>query len=143
MHVSLLGEPDVRSRLLSCSRHDIELADLLPSMPYSGFQAWRDEFSSCAGNMIQPWMKLASSMILLGLDAQRVVLLRMATIAAGGARALGEMNRMMSEKLFAAVRAAGMMTFGQSPQSIVQHYRSEVRANETATISPKTLASIR
>lgn len=80
--------------------------------------------------MLQAWMRLMSSSMLLGFEAQRVVLLRMVAIAAGGARAQAEINRMISEKLFAAVTAAGMMTFGRSPQSVVRHYRSRVRANE-------------
>jgi hypothetical protein len=32
-----------------------------------------------------PWMRLASSMMLLGFEAQRVVLLRMIEVATGGA----------------------------------------------------------
>jgi hypothetical protein len=67
--------------------------------------------------------------MLLGFEAQRVVLLRMAAIGAGGAHAQVEMNRMVSEKVFAAVTAA-MMTFGGSPQSVVRHYQSRVRANQ-------------
>jgi hypothetical protein len=80
--------------------------------------------------MIQPWMRLATNTMLLGFEAQRVVLLRMIRIAAGGAYAQAEINRMASEKLFVAVRAMAMMTFGQSPESVVRHYRSRVRANE-------------
>jgi hypothetical protein len=55
------------------------------------------------------------SSMLLGFEAQRVVLPRMVAVAAGGARAQAEINRMISEKLFAAATAAGMMTFGRSP----------------------------
>jgi hypothetical protein len=80
--------------------------------------------------MLQVWMKLASSSMLLGFEAQQVVLLRMAALAAGGAHAQAEMNRMISEKVFAAVTAAGMMTFGKSPLSVVRHYQSRVRANQ-------------
>jgi hypothetical protein len=72
--------------------------------------------------MLQAWMKLTSSSMLLGFEAQRVVLLRIAALATGGARAQAEMNRTVSEKVFAAVTAARMMTFGRSPQSVVRHY---------------------
>jgi hypothetical protein len=37
---------------------------------------------------------------------------------------------MISEKAFAAVTAAGMMGFGRSPQGVLRHYRSRVRASE-------------
>jgi hypothetical protein len=79
--------------------------------------------------MIQ-WMRLASSMMLLGFEAQRVMLLRAIRIATGGAHAQAEINRMVSEKVFATVRAMGMMTLGRSPASVIRHYRSQVRANE-------------
>ena len=75
-------------------------------------------------------MRLTSSSMLLGFEAQRVMLLRMAAIAAGGAHAQAEMNRMISEKVFAAVTAAGMMAFRRSPHAVLRHYRSRVRANE-------------
>ena len=68
--------------------------------------------------------------MLLGFEAQRVMLLRMAAIAAGGVYAQAEMNRMISEKVFAAVTAARMTAFGRSPHAVLRHYRSRVRANE-------------
>jgi hypothetical protein len=77
-----------------------------------------------------PWIRLTSSMMLLGFEAQRVVLLRLIRIAAGGAHAQAEISRMVPEKVFATVRAIGMVTLGRSPESVVRHYRSRVRANE-------------
>lgn len=76
------------------------------------------------------WMKLASDMMLLSLESQRVVSLRLAAFAIGGARAHAEAQRMIHEKFFAASRAAQLMAFGRSPEAIVRHYRSHVRANQ-------------
>jgi hypothetical protein len=59
-----------------------------------------------------PWMRLASNMMLLGFEAQRVALLRMIRIATGGAHAQAETSRMVSEKIFATVRAMAMVTLG-------------------------------
>ena len=68
--------------------------------------------------------------MLLGFEAQRVVLLRMIRIATGGAHAQAEISRMVSEKVFATVGAMGMVTLGQSPKSVVRDYRSRMRADE-------------
>jgi hypothetical protein len=76
------------------------------------------------------WLRLATDSMLLGLEAQRVIALRTAAMAAGGARAQAEMQRMVSEKVTAVVKAGAMLTAGKSQQSIVRHYRSRVRANE-------------
>jgi hypothetical protein len=77
--------------------------------------------------MLQALMRLTSSSMLLCLEAQRVVLLRMGAIGAGGAYAQVEINRMILEKVFTAMTVAGMMSFGRSPQSVIRHYRLRVR----------------
>jgi hypothetical protein len=71
-----------------------------------------------------------SESALLTLEAQRVIALRMAALAAGGARAQAEAQRMFTEKVITVVRVGGMLTLGSSPASAIRHYRSRVRANE-------------
>ena len=68
--------------------------------------------------------------MLLSFETHRVILLRTATIAAGGAHAQAELQRMVAEKVIAAMGAMGMLGFGRSPQSVIRHYRAKVRANE-------------
>lgn len=80
--------------------------------------------------MFSMWMRLASQFALLALESQRVIAMRMLVIAAGNSRAQAEAQRMVREKLFAAIRVAGMLTLGEQPTSVLRHYRSRVRANE-------------
>ena len=74
--------------------------------------------------------KLASSLMLLGFETQRVMWLRTIKIASGGARAQAEINRLISEKLFAAANVMRMVSLGRSLAAVLRHYRSQVRANE-------------
>jgi hypothetical protein len=80
--------------------------------------------------MTPSWIRLASDMTLLGFEAHRVISLRMATIALGGARAQAEAQRMMVEKMFAAARVWQLLMFGHPPQTVVRELRSRVRANQ-------------
>jgi hypothetical protein len=47
------------------------------------------------------WLALSSQAMMLGLEAQRVIALRMLRIAGGGAHGQAEAERMMTEKLAA------------------------------------------
>jgi hypothetical protein len=80
--------------------------------------------------MFATWMRLILDSTFLGLEAQRVIMLRMFAMAAGGSRAQAEAQRMITEKLLAWVRASVMLSAGRSPGSVVRHYRSRVRANQ-------------
>lgn len=80
--------------------------------------------------MFPTWMRLMFESSLLGLEAQRVIALRMMALAGGGSRAQAEAQRMITEKLFALIRGGSMLTAGKPPTSVVRHYRSRVRANE-------------
>jgi hypothetical protein len=80
--------------------------------------------------MLSTWTRLLVDSALLNLEAQRVAALRMLAMAAGGARAQAEMQRMITEKLSAFVRTGGMLAMGKPATSVVRHYRSRVRANE-------------
>jgi len=80
--------------------------------------------------MIRLWFVCAVDMTLLTLEVQRVVALRMATIASGGAKAQAEAQRMVTEKFLAAMRTWPMIWLHGSPIKVLGHYRSRVRANE-------------
>ena len=71
-----------------------------------------------------------------GLEAQQTIGLRMAQLISGGAEAVTEMNRMVSEKVHAAleaqyVAAKSMLTgdVGQIPSRTLALYRRKMRAN--------------
>jgi hypothetical protein len=76
--------------------------------------------------------------MLLGFEAQRVMLLRAITIASGGVHAQAETNRMVSEKVSATMIAVGMMTLGRSPESVVRYYRSKANGVRRADTRPTT-----
>jgi hypothetical protein len=65
----------------------------------------------------------------LALEAQRVISLRLAAIARGGPAAELETRLMVTEKMNAAVEAAGMLAQGGSTRSVISLYRSRVQAN--------------
>jgi hypothetical protein len=82
------------------------------------------------------WLRLNLAMMQLGAEASGVMALRMMKLAAGGAAATAEAERMVAEKILAAGEAQGRawaaaMT-GQAhltPQRTVALYRRKVRAN--------------
>ncbi|MBN8941215.1 MAG: hypothetical protein J0H01_17045 [Rhizobiales bacterium] len=76
-------------------------------------------------NPFGSWFNLA----MLAAESQQVIGLRMIRLAFGGPRADAESRRMVSEKVAAATEAAGQLMLGASPDSIVQGYRTKVRAN--------------
>jgi hypothetical protein len=80
--------------------------------------------------MFDEWMKLSSDLVLAQFEAQRVIALRMARLADGGAAAEIESRRMVTEKLAANMEAAAAFAGGKSPRAIVRHYRAIMRANE-------------
>jgi hypothetical protein len=55
--------------------------------------------------VFNPWLDVAFKAIQLGFDAQSVIALRMIRLAAGGARAQGEAQRMVIEKVAAIAEA--------------------------------------
>ncbi len=80
--------------------------------------------------MIKDWMKLTSDMALLGLEAQQVIGMRLARIAAGRRGARFENERMVTEKIAAAQEAAMSLMTGGSPEKVVRRYRTNVRKNK-------------
>lgn len=84
-----------------------------------------------------PWLALSAQTALLGWEAQRVIALRLMRIAGGGARGHAEAQRMVTEKLAAAVEAqaavaasaiAGGSTRGVA-KKVLGVYGKRVRAN--------------
>jgi hypothetical protein len=80
--------------------------------------------------MFAYWMKLSSDVVFAHFEAQRVIGLRMAKLARGGAAAEAESRRMVTEKLEAAIESTIALGTGSSPRSVVRRYRTLMRANE-------------
>ncbi|MDP4022962.1 hypothetical protein Q8W71_10035 [Methylobacterium sp. NEAU 140] len=74
-------------------------------------------------NVFCPW-------ILLAVEAERVVELRLVRLAWGGPAAWVEAQLMVAEKMAAAVEAMGTLMTGGSPERVVARYREHVAANE-------------
>ena len=75
----------------------------------------------------------------LNIEAQRVILLRLAVVAQAGPPALPEMRLMVMEKIIALMQAAQMLAKGGSVQAVLLFYRSRVQANErrlSASMNP-------
>jgi hypothetical protein len=80
--------------------------------------------------MFNDWLRLTFDATLLGLETQRVVSLRLACLAAGGATAEAEAQLMVLEKGTAFVEAATTLALGGSAGKVIRRYRRHVRANE-------------
>jgi hypothetical protein len=76
-----------------------------------------------------PWLAMTWNAMLMGMEAQRVIGLRLYKVAQGGAAAEAEMTRMMTEKATALVEAATTLATGGAPDRVLRRYRSHVRAN--------------
>ncbi len=82
------------------------------------------------------WTRLMMETALLTVEAQQVIAMRLAKVAAGGPDVPRESQLMVTEKM-AAMAASGQMVMqaaidGQSDMGaakVVRHYRSKVRAN--------------
>lgn len=80
--------------------------------------------------MFKTWLGLTRDATLLGLEAQRVIGLRMLHLAEGGPEAGIEAQRMVLEKTAAFAEAAATLCMGGSAHKVVRRYRFHVRANE-------------
>jgi hypothetical protein len=70
-----------------------------------------------------------NSLMMLAVEANGVVALRMMKLMRGGRRARREAERMVSEKIAAAVEASAKLMAGASGDEIVHRYRRHVAAN--------------
>lgn len=87
-------------------------------------------------NRINPWPELGWKAFALGVEAASVMTLRSFKIAAGGAAATAEAQRMVQEKLDAGLALQTKFwsgALGATPPRMVSrtlaHYRPKVRAN--------------
>ena len=70
-----------------------------------------------------------TNVVLLGLESQQAIALRLLKLAKGGKRAKAEGRRMVTEKLLAALAAGQLALRGATPTRITKSYRAKVRAN--------------
>jgi hypothetical protein len=70
-----------------------------------------------------------NSLMMLAVEANGVIALRMMKLMRGGKRARREAERMVSEKIAAAVEASAKLMAGASGDAIVHRYRRKVAAN--------------
>jgi hypothetical protein len=70
-----------------------------------------------------------NSLMMLAVEANGVVALRMMKLMLGGRRARREAKLMVSEKIDAAVKATASIMSGASGDEIVRQYRRRVAAN--------------
>lgn len=71
----------------------------------------------------------AFSAMMLAVEAQRVIELRLVRSAWGGSEARAEMQAMVFEKIGAGIEAAGSLMTGGSPEGVIARYREHVAAN--------------
>lgn len=77
--------------------------------------------------------------ILLLIEAQKVVELRLVKLAWGGLEGCFEAQLMVTEKVSAAFEALGMLMAGRSSDAVIARYREHVAANRerlSAVINP-------
>lgn len=79
-------------------------------------------------------IELSLQTVLLGIEAQAVIGLRMKKIAGGGPGAVVEAQGMVAEKIAALAEAATTLVMGGSVQTVIHGYRTKVRANELRLI---------
>lgn len=75
--------------------------------------------------MLNPFL----AVVLLGLEANRVINLRMMKIAKGGEDARNEAFLMVDEKVLAALEASASLFAGHGPEVVINRYREHVAAN--------------
>jgi hypothetical protein len=79
--------------------------------------------------MHKTWLGASLDLALFGMEMQRVIALRLLTLAGGGAAAQREANRMVAEKGAAFAEAAMTLAMGGSHKKVARRYRTHVRAN--------------
>jgi hypothetical protein len=67
--------------------------------------------------------------MMLAVESNRVIALRIAKLMRGDKAAQREAQRMVTEKMVAATKAGASLMTGASSEKIVKQYRTAVRAN--------------
>ncbi len=83
------------------------------------------------------WWKLFRDSTEAGMEAQRVIALRLLKLSKGDAAARKEAQTMIDEKITAAIDAAAILARGGSMSSVLRRYRTIMRAN-TRRLSGKS-----
>jgi hypothetical protein len=78
-----------------------------------------------------------TNVMMLTLEAQQAIWLRMMRLSLGGAAAEAEAERMVSEKIVAGDAATRALMRGASADNVVHGYRRKVRANIKRLSRPK------
>jgi hypothetical protein len=86
--------------------------------------------------MFQNWMRLTRDAVLLGLETQRVMALRLMKLSRGGRAAEAEAMRMVTEKTSALAEAGMTLARGGSAGTVIRRYRTHVRANKRRLLNP-------
>ncbi len=68
-------------------------------------------------------------LMMLGLEAQKVIEMRLVRIAWGGREGQAEIASMVTEKIDASIEAFGTLMTGGTPDAVVARYREYVAAN--------------
>ncbi|GJE57332.1 hypothetical protein [Methylobacterium thuringiense] len=69
------------------------------------------------------------SSMMLALESQKVVELRLVRLAWGGRESVAEMQSMVVEKIHASIEATSMLMWGGSPEAVIARYREHVATN--------------
>ena len=69
------------------------------------------------------------SSMMLAIECQRVIELRLVRIAWGCREGQAEVASMVTEKINAAMEASATLMFGGSPETVVARYQEHVAAN--------------
>jgi hypothetical protein len=80
--------------------------------------------------MFRSWMRVTSDAVMLGLETQRVIGLRLMKLSRGGRGAEAEALRMITEKTTALAEAGMTLARGGSAGTVIRRYRTHVRANK-------------
>ena len=75
--------------------------------------------------LFYPWYPA----MMLAVEANNVIDIRLKRIATGGVDAATEVHLMVSEKIGAALEAGSMLMRGESSSEIINFYRKHVAAN--------------
>ncbi|QRE72311.1 hypothetical protein [Methylobacterium aquaticum] len=82
--------------------------------------------------MLDAWYATA----MLAMESQKVIELRMVKIAWGGVAGQVEAQRMVSEKIGAALEATSTLLGGGTPEAVIDRYREHVRNNVARLSTP-------
>jgi hypothetical protein len=81
---------------------------------------------------------LFNPLMMLAVEANSVIALRLMKLMRGGSAARREANLMVSEKIAAALEASASLMTGASGHDVVRRYRQHVAANAKRLGKPKS-----